>query len=60
MLAGQRWEPQRDDKIDWIDDAGVKHSYNVLPRTDDLVFRYTDPSQQQLRVYTIEMAAAKA
>jgi hypothetical protein len=52
------WTPQRGDAIDWLDAAGVKHTFDVLPRAGDRCYRHTDPSQQQLRVYTVESRAA--
>jgi hypothetical protein len=57
-LDGLPLVPQRGDAIDWIDPQGVKHTYEVLPRTGDRVFRHTDPSQQQLRVYCVEKLPA--
>lgn len=49
--AGQRWTPQRDDCWDC-----KGKTYIVLPRENDLCFRPTDPSEQQLRVYMMETA----
>jgi len=59
VKAGVPWVPQRNDQIDWIDAAGVKRTYTVLPRGDEQrVFRFTDPSEQQLRIFTVETKAS--
>ena len=46
--------PQRNDEIDWIDAAGVTHTYTVLPRGEDRCYRFTDQTRVQLRVHVVE------
>ena len=59
VKAGTAWTPKRGDLIDWTDAAGVKHTYEVLPRAGERVFRPTDSSGQLLRIFTIEIKAAQ-
>jgi hypothetical protein len=54
VIAGDRLSPQRGDEFDWTDALGDRHTYQVLPRSDDRCYRHTDPTLQQLRVYTVE------
>ena len=59
VQAGQVWIPQRGDQIDWVDSNGAKRTYNVLPRGDEQrVYRFTDPGEQQLRIFCVETKAA--
>lgn len=51
---GQRWTPERGDQIIWTDATGKKRAFNVLPRQDDRVCRPTDPTELQLRMFTVE------
>lgn len=59
VKAGQRWLPERGDQIIWTDAAGVIRAFAVLPRHDDRVFRPTDPTELQLRVFTVETNLTK-
>jgi hypothetical protein len=52
VVDGQQITPQRGDEIDLVDGP---ETYRLLPRTDDRVFRFTDPSRQQLRLYGVEV-----
>lgn len=53
-VGGTQTEPQRDDEIDWIDANGLKRTYKVLPRAGDRCYRFTDQTQQQYRIFTVE------
>jgi hypothetical protein len=47
-------EPQRGDKITWIDANGFTHTYLVASQSEDPHFRYTDPFKIGLRVHSTE------
>lgn len=54
VKSGDRWEPQRNDAIDWTDPDGTLRTFQVLPREDGRCFRHTDQSMQEYRIYTVE------
>lgn len=49
--------PERGDEVDWIDAKGKLHTFVVLPRGDDLPYRYTDPTELRVRIFMVKTLA---
>jgi len=52
--------PERNDVIVRTDERGNTRKYEVLPRLGERCYRFTDQSEQQLRIFTVEVAAGNA
>ena len=51
VLAGEQTLPAKGDRIEEID-AGLKHTYEVLPLGGEQHWRYSDPYRRTLRIHT--------
>ena len=51
VLAGEQTLPANGDRIEEID-AGLKHTYEVLPLGGEQHWRYSDPYRRTLRIHT--------
>jgi hypothetical protein len=57
-IGGELTLPMTGDEIDWFDSQGNKHTYQVVQRAGERCYRYTDQTQLQLRVFTVEAIAS--